>query len=103
MRLNHLELCLFTENMAKMLQDGVMFSNAVEVAARNLRHRPNRNFAHDFKNVFIQSHSDLSALDSYRLPTFYLAMLRCGQVTGNLPETLKAAGQYLRQITDKSR
>jgi len=96
--LNWLELCVFTENLGKLLESGIMFQKAVEVASGSMICRKNRKFAAELdeavsKGLDLQQH-----LSSYNLPLLYLAILKCGHLTGRLPEALKAAAYFIRQF-----
>ncbi len=92
-----LELCVFTENLAKLLDAGIICDKAFDVAGQDLRYRVNQTFIRDLRKAFLDG-SDLNqALLSYRFPSFYVAMLKCGQQTGRLPESLRSAAYFLRQ------
>jgi len=96
--MNWLQLKVFTENLSKMLDDGVIFSRAFEVASRSMTSRKNREFASTLGASFVEGLDVRQQLASYNVPSFYLAILKCGQLTGRLPEALKAASFFLNQI-----
>jgi len=92
------QLGTFTENLAKMLDDGIMFDRAIEVASGCMTHRANRKFAADLREALLENIDLTERWGDYKVPPFYLAMLRCGQLTGRLPEALKAAGYFIGQL-----
>ena len=95
---DHKELCLFTENLGKMLADGIMAEKALDIAGRRLTNRFNRKVAAELKTALIKG-IDLDKMATVkRLPAFYKAMIRCGQQTGRISESLKSAAQYLQNI-----
>lgn len=96
---NLLKLSFFNENLAKMLADGLMFKDAFDVASKGLGSATNRRLMVDLRKVFLGENDVYQTLGYYRLPRFYLALLECGQRTGNLPEALRASGSFIRQIT----
>ena len=96
--MNWSQLSLFTENFAKLLDNGVMFNRAIEVASGSMTRRANRKFAGELREILLNNLDLPQQLASYKIPPFYLAMLRCGQITGRLPQALNAAAYYLRQF-----
>ena len=92
-------LAIFTENLAKMLNDGVMFDKAFHTSSGNLSDKQTRSFANTLKDVILGS-ADLDKLKPYKVPAFYIAMVKCGHDTGRLPESLLFAASYLRQTIE---
>ncbi len=82
-----------------MLNDGVMFKKAFQTASGNLTDKETRSFADDLKEVIL-GFSDLEKLTPYKVPAFYIAMVKCGHDTGRLPESLLFAADYLRQMIE---
>jgi type II secretory pathway component PulF len=96
--MNWLELCVFTENLSKMLENGIMFQKAMKVASGSMIHRKNRKFAAKLNEAIIEGIDIQQHLSLCSVPVFYLAILKCGQLTGRLPEALKAANYFLKQL-----
>ncbi|NIP54204.1 MAG: hypothetical protein GWN67_13070 [Phycisphaerae bacterium] len=94
---NWLELSVFTDNLAKMLDDGLLFKNAFEIAGKHLASSVNRKLAVDLKEVFL-GFGDNRQLSRYDLPQFYLALFKCGQLTGKWPKALRDAAEFMHQI-----
>ena len=94
---NWLELSVFTENLGKMLNDGLMFDKAFDIAGRHLASPVNRRLAVDLKDVFL-GQADSRQLARYDLPQFYLALFKCGQETGKWPKALRDAAGFMHQI-----
>jgi len=94
---NWLELSVFTDNLAKMLDDGLLFKNAFEIAGKHLASPVNRKLAVDLKEVFLGV-GDSRQLSRYDLPQFYLALFNCGQLTGKWPKALRDAAGFMHQI-----
>jgi len=97
--MNLSELVIFTENLAKMLNDGVMFKKAFQTSSGSLTEKETCRFADDLKDVIL-GFSDLDKLKSYRVPAFYIAMVKCGHDTGRLPESLLLGTKYLQQTIE---
>jgi type II secretory pathway component PulF len=94
---NWLELSVFTDNLGKMLNDGLMFDKAFDIAGKHLASPVNRKLAVDLKEVFL-GQGDSRQLARYDLPQFYLALFRCGQQTGKWPKALRDAADFMHQI-----
>ena len=94
---NWLELSVFTDNLGKMLNDGLMFDKAFDIAGRHLASPVNRRLAVDLKEVFL-GQADSQQLARYDLPQFYLALFKCGQETGKWPKALRDAAAFMYQI-----
>ncbi len=94
---NWLELSVFTENLGKMLDDGLMFDKAFDIAGKHLASAVNRKLAVDLKEVFL-GEGDSRQLARYDLPQFYLALYNCGQETGKWPKALRDAAGFMHQI-----
>ncbi|MHC4694686.1 MAG: type II secretion system F family protein [Planctomycetota bacterium] len=94
---NWLELSVFTDNLAKMLDDGLLFKNAFEIAGKHFGSSVNRKLAVDLKEVFLGV-GDTRQLARYDLPQFYLALFKCGQLTGKWPKALRDAAEFMHQI-----
>ena len=94
---NWLELSIFTENLGKMLDDGLMFDKAFDIAGKHLASPVNRRLAVDLKEVFL-GQGDSQQLARYDLPQFYLALYNCGQQTGKWPRALRDAAAFMHQI-----
>ncbi|MHC4174861.1 MAG: type II secretion system F family protein [Planctomycetota bacterium] len=94
---NWLELSVFTDNLGKMLNDGLMFDKAFDIAGKHLASSVNRRLAADLKEVFL-GEGDSQKLARYDLPQFYLALFRCGQQTGKWPKALRDAAGFMHQI-----
>ena len=95
---NWLELSVFTENLGKMLNDGLMFDKAFDIASRDLGSSTNRRLAADLKEFFLGEGDNGQNLARYHLPQFYLALFKCGQQTGKWPEALRDAASFMHQI-----
>ena len=96
--MNWRQLCVFTDNLSRLLADGFMFDKAVDIAGQCMRNRTNRKLAADIREVFLSGLDLQEKLADYDLPPFYPALLKCGHQTGRLPEALKAAVHFLTQI-----
>ncbi len=94
---NWLELSVFTDNLGKMLNDGLMFDKAFDIAGKHLASPVNRRLAVDLKEVFLGV-GDSRQLARYDLPQFYLALFKCGQQTGKWPRALRDAAGFMHQI-----
>ncbi|MHC4543445.1 MAG: type II secretion system F family protein [Planctomycetota bacterium] len=94
---NWLELSVFTDNLGKMLNDGLMFDKAFDIAGKHLASPVNRKLAVDLKEVFL-GEGDTQQLARYDLPQFYLALFNCGQKTGKWPKALRDAAGFMHQI-----
>lgn len=94
---NWLELSVFTDNLGKMLNDGLMFDKAFDIAGKHLASPVNRRLAVDLKEVFLGV-GDSQQLARYDLPQFYLALFKCGQQTGKWPKALRDAAGFMHQI-----
>jgi type II secretory pathway component PulF len=94
---NWLELSVFTDNLGKMLNDGLMFDKAFDIAGKHLASPVNRKLAVDLKEVFL-GQGDSRQLARYDLPQFYLALFRCGQQTGKWPKALRDAADFMHRI-----
>jgi len=94
---NWLELSVFTDNLGKMLNDGLMFDKAFDIAGKHLASPVNRRLAVDLKEVFLGV-GDSEQLARYDLPQFYLALFNCGQQTGKWPKALRDAAGFMHQI-----
>jgi type II secretory pathway component PulF len=94
---NWLELSVFTDNLGKMLNDGLMFDKAFDIAGKHLASPVNRRLAVDLKEVFLGV-GDSQQLACYDLPQFYLALFNCGQQTGKWPKALRDAAGFMHQI-----
>jgi type II secretory pathway component PulF len=94
---NWLELSIFTDNLGKMLSDGLMFDKAFDIAGKHLSSSVNRKLAVDLKEVFLGI-SDSRQLARYDLPQFYMALFRCGQLTGKWPKALRDAAGFMHRI-----
>jgi type II secretory pathway component PulF len=94
---NWLELSVFTDNLGKMLDDGLMFDKAFDITGKHLSSPVNRRLAVDLKEVFLGV-GDSRQLARYDLPQFYLALFNCGQKTGKWPRALRDAADFMHQI-----
>jgi type II secretory pathway component PulF len=95
---NWLELSVFTENLGKMLDDGLMFDKAFDIAGRDLAGSTNRRLVADLKEVFLGSARAEDVLARYHLPQFYLALFKCGELTGKWPKALRDAAGFTHQL-----
>ena len=50
--MNWFQFCAFTENFAKLLDNGIMFDRAIEVASGSMTNRANRRFVGKLRGVF---------------------------------------------------
>ena len=80
-----------------MLDDGLLFKNAFEIAGKHLASSVNRRLVVDLKEVFL-GEGDTQKLSRYDLPQFYLALFKCGQLTGKWPKALRDAASFMHQI-----
>ena len=94
---NWLELSVFTDNLGKMLNDGLMFDKAFDIAGKHMASPVNRRLIADLKEVFLGV-ADSQQLARYDLPQFYLALFNCGQKTGKWPKALRDAADFMHQI-----
>jgi type II secretory pathway component PulF len=95
---NWLELSVFTENLGKMLKDGLMFDKAFDIAGKHLASPVNRRLAVELKEVFLGEGDTQQRLAKYDLPQFYLALFKCGQKTGKWPKALRDAAGFMHHI-----
>ncbi|MHC4397958.1 MAG: type II secretion system F family protein, partial [Planctomycetota bacterium] len=95
---NWLELSVFTDNLGKMLKDGLMFDKAFEIAGKHLASPVNRRLIADLKEVFLGEGDTQQRLAKYDLPQFYLALFKCGQKTGKWPKALRDAAGFMHHI-----
>jgi len=95
---NWLELSVFTDNLGKMLKDGLMFDKAFDIAGKHLASPVNRRLIADLKEVFLGVGDTQQQLAQYDLPQFYLALFKCGQKTGKWPKALRDAAGFMHQI-----
>jgi type II secretory pathway component PulF len=95
---NWLELSIFTENLGKMLDDGLMFDKAFDIAGRDLASSTNRRLVADLKKVFLGHAEAEEVLARYHLPQFYLALFKCGELTGRWPKALRDAAGFTHQL-----
>ena len=95
---NWLELSVFTDNLGKMLKDGLMFDKAFEIAGKHLASPVNRRLIADLKEVFLGVGDTQQRLAQYDLPQFYLALFKCGQKTGKWPKALRDAAGFMHHI-----
>lgn len=95
---NWLELSVFTDNLGKMLKDGLMFDKAFDIAGKHLASPVNRRLTVDLKEVFLGVGDTQQKLSQYDLPQFYLALFKCGQKTGKWPKALRDAAGFMHQI-----
>jgi type II secretory pathway component PulF len=95
---NWLELSVFTDNLGKMLKDGLMFDKAFDIAGKHLASPVNRKLAVDLKEVFLSVGDTQQKLAQYDLPQFYLALFKCGQKTGKWPKALRDAAGFMHHI-----
>ncbi|MFC1764120.1 hypothetical protein ACFL6U_18850 [Planctomycetota bacterium] len=96
--MNLAQLCQFTEGLGKMLNDGIEVKRALDVAGQCMKARANRRFAIRIRETLLTG-EDLP-VDEFAgsLPPFYPIILKCGTLTGRLPEALSAAAHYIRQV-----
>ena len=95
---NWLELSVFTDNLGKMLKDGLMFDKAFDIAGKHLASPVNRRLIADLKEVFLGVGDTQQQLAQYDLPQFYLALFKCGQKTGKWPKALRDAAGFMHHI-----
>lgn len=95
---NWLELSVFTENLGKMLDDGLMFDRAFDIAGRHLASSANRRLVADLKKVFLGHAEAEEILVKYHLPQFYMALFKCGELTGRWPKALRDAAGFTHQL-----
>ncbi len=95
---NWLELSVFTDNLGKMLNDGLMFDKAFDIAGKHLASPVNRRLIADLKEVFLGKGDSQQKLAKYDLPQFYLALFKCGQKTGKWPKALRDAAGFMHHI-----
>lgn len=95
---NWLELSVFTDNLGKMLKDGLMFDKAFDIAGKHLASPVNRRLVVDLKEVFLGEGDTQQKLAKYDLPQFYLALFKCGQKTGKWPKALRDAADFMYRI-----
>ncbi|MHC4098775.1 MAG: type II secretion system F family protein [Planctomycetota bacterium] len=95
---NWLELSVFTDNLGKMLKDGLMFDKAFDIAGKHLASSVNRRLITDLKEVFLGVGDTQQQLARYDLPQFYLALFKCGQKTGKWPKALRDAAGFMHHI-----
>jgi type II secretory pathway component PulF len=80
-----------------MLDDGLMFDKAFDIAGKHLASPVNRRLVVDLKEVFL-GEGDSQQLARYDLPQFYLALFKCGQETGKWHKALRDAAAFMHQI-----
>ncbi len=97
--MNGYQLSLFSENLGELLEKGVALPKALEIASGSMVRRTHHRFAQAFATCLLAGGDLQQALSSFAVPPFYLAMLHCGQRTGQLPEALKRAAHFLQQLT----
>ena len=96
--MNWYQLSLFSENLGQMIEKGVPLRKAIDVACGVMVRRKNRQFVKAFGACLLEGQNLQKGLSSYPVPSFYLAMLNCGQITGRLPEALKRTASYIQQL-----
>jgi len=92
------QLSQFTEGLAKMLADGIEIKRAVGVAGECMQAGENRRFVKCLMTYLLTEDESCIRRFDNSLPPFYLFMLRCGILTGRLPEALSAAAHYVDQV-----
>jgi len=81
-----------------MLDDGLMFDRAFDIAARDLVSSTNRRLIADLKEVFLGHAGSERILARYHLPQFYMALFKCGELTGRWPKALRDAAGFTHQL-----
>jgi len=92
------ELALFSENLAKLLEAGVLFAHASAEAREGVKDSGNRQITGAMRDGLLSGQDLGTVLAGQALPCFYVRILQCGHQTGRLAEALRAGAYFLRQV-----
>ncbi len=92
------ELAFVNQQLAGMLKSGLPLEGALKQLCATMRHGTLRTELEKLEADLAQGTPAEQALGARRLPEFYVAMLRVGIASNNLPGVLLLLGDYYQQV-----
>ena len=98
-RSNRTQVAEFTKQLATMLQAGIKLTEALSVLVQQITDTNLKNAITDVRDRVVTGESFADALAEYQrfFDVIYVSMIRVGEVTGTLPDSLKAISQFMEK------
>ena len=102
-RSNRTQVSEFTKQLATMLGAGIKLTEALSVLVQQISNNSLKNAITDIRDRVVTGESFADALAEYKhfFDIIYISMLRVGEVTGTLPESLKTIAQFMEKPCSK--
>lgn len=96
---NRTQVAEFTKQLATMLQAGIKLTEALSVLVQQITDANLKNAITDVRDRVVTGESFADALAEYDryFDIIYVSMIRVGEVTGTLPDSLKAISQFMEK------
>jgi general secretion pathway protein F len=96
---NKTQVAEFTKQLATMLQAGIKLTEALSVLVQQITDTNLKNAVTDVRDRVVTGESFADALAEYNryFDVIYVSMIRVGEVTGTLPDSLKAIAQFMEK------
>ncbi len=98
-RISSEELLVFTQQMAAMLEGGVIMARAFDLMVQETRNRAMRDVVVDLTNQVRSGGTFSGALERHPkvFPRFYCSLVAAGEASGNLPQVMERLAGYLER------
>jgi len=98
-RISSEELLVFTQQMAAMLEGGVIMARAFDLMVQETRNPAMRNIVVDLTNHVRSGGRFAEALERHPkvFPRFYCSLVAAGEASGNLPQVMERLAGYLER------
>ena len=98
-RSNKTQVAEFTKQLATMLQSGIKLTEALSVLVQQITDANLKNAITDIRDRVVTGESFADALNEYNryFDVIYVSMIRVGEVTGTLPDSLKTIATFMEK------